>query len=66
MEKVVIIVANSRWFNGREYMEPIMALPILASQLAGKFEYTIIDCNAKDLNEMETKGKFNLHRQDLS
>lgn len=58
MEKVVIIVANSRWFNGREYMEPIMALPILASQLAGKFEYTIIDCNAKDLNEMETKREI--------
>lgn len=54
MKKVAIIVANSRWFDGRPYMEPIMALPILASILNENFEYEVIDCNGLNLNEEQT------------
>lgn len=54
MKKAVIMVANTRWLGGTSFMEPVPALPILASILNGNFEYEVIDCNGFNLNEEQT------------
>lgn len=54
MKKAVIMVANTRWLGGTPFMDPIIALPILASILNGNFEYEVLDCNGSNLDEEQT------------
>lgn len=52
MMKVAIVVANTRWMGGTPFMEPFIAIPILAAELSKNgIEYEIIDCNGFDFSE---------------
>ena len=54
MKKAIILLVNTRWFNGRTNLELPAAVPILTSILNESFEYEVIDCNGLNLNEEQT------------
>ena len=66
MKKVIILVANTRWFDGRRNIELPTAVPILASILNESFEYEIIDCEGLDLDEKQTMEAIKKAAPDIA
>lgn len=58
MRKVILVIANASWLNGMPLTEPLVAVPILAAELSGNFDYEILDCNGNNYSEAECYEKL--------
>jgi anaerobic magnesium-protoporphyrin IX monomethyl ester cyclase len=57
-QKIVLIIANTRWRGRRPWMILAHAPLILTALLKNEFDFCILDANVADLSESECEGKL--------